>query len=267
MRSLAQLMDLDGRRALVAGGAGHVGLAVCEALLELGARVAVLDRDAARCQARVEKLSAFGRDRVVATPCDLRDEQTTRETVHEVIARFDGLDILVHSAAYVGSTDLQGWAVPFPRQEVAAWDEALRVNLTSAFVLAHEARDALGTSGHGSVVLIASIYGLVGPDPGLYEGTQMANPVGYGVSKGGLLQLTRYLAVVLAPRVRVNAISPGGVWRAQPATFVDRYVARTPLGRMATEEDFKGAIAYLASDLSTYVTGHNLVVDGGWTVR
>jgi NAD(P)-dependent dehydrogenase (short-subunit alcohol dehydrogenase family) len=120
-------------------------------------------------------------------------------------------------------------------------------------------------SGHGSIVLISSIYGLVGPDMSLYEGTSMANPAGYGASKGGLLQLMRYLATVLAPDVRVNAISPGGVWRQQPGQFHDRYRSRTPLGRMATEEDLKGAAAYLASDLSSYVTGHNLVVDGGWT--
>jgi NAD(P)-dependent dehydrogenase (short-subunit alcohol dehydrogenase family) len=107
---------------------------------------------------------------------------------------------------------------------------------------------------------------MVGPDVGLYDGTQMGNPAAYAASKGGLLQLTRWLATVLAPGVRVNAISPGGVWRGQPEEFHQRYVARTPLRRMAREEDLKGAVAYLASDLSTYVTGHNLVVDGGWTV-
>ena len=94
----------------------------------------------------------------------------------------------------------------------------------------------------------------------------MANPAGFGASKGGLLQLTRYLATTLAPRVRVNCISPGGVWRDQPSGFRERYESRTPLGRMATEEDIKGAVAYLASDLSAYVTGQNLVVDGGWTI-
>jgi len=93
----------------------------------------------------------------------------------------------------------------------------------------------------------------------------MANPAGYNASKGGVLQLTRYLATVLAPRTRVNAISPGGVWRQQPDVFRQRYEARTPLARMAAEEDLKGAVAYLASDLSAYVTGQNLVVDGGWT--
>jgi NAD(P)-dependent dehydrogenase (short-subunit alcohol dehydrogenase family) len=171
----------------------------------------------------------------------------------------------VHCAALVGQDELPGWNTPFAEQTVEAWDAALRVNLTSAFVLVHEAREALAGSGHGSVILFGSIYGLVGPDPALYEGTQLANPVAYGASKGALLQLVRYLATTLAPRVRVNAISPGGVERGQPDAFRRRYEARTPLGRMATEEDVKGAVAFLASDLSAYVTGQNLVVDGGWT--
>ena len=100
----------------------------------------------------------------------------------------------------------------------------------------------------------------------LYDGTDLGNPAAYAASKGGLLQLTRWMATVLAPSVRVNAITPGGIWRQQPDRFVRRYEASTPLGRMANEEDFKGAVAYLASDLSGYVTGHNLVVDGGWTI-
>jgi NAD(P)-dependent dehydrogenase (short-subunit alcohol dehydrogenase family) len=99
----------------------------------------------------------------------------------------------------------------------------------------------------------------------LYEGTPAGNPAAYGASKAGLLQLTRYLATVLAPKVRVNAITPGGVLRGQDTRFQERYVSRTPLGRMAVEEDFKGAFAYLASDASAYVTGQNVVVDGGWT--
>jgi len=158
-----------------------------------------------------------------------------------------------------------GWSEPFEQQTVAAWEAALRVNLTSAFVLVQEAQKSLLTSGHGSIILFSSIYGIVGPDMELYSGTTMANPVGYGASKGGLLQLTRYFATILAPRVRVNAISPGGVWRNQPEEFRKRYETRTPLRRMAYEEDLKGSIMFLASDLSAYVTGQNLVVDGGWT--
>ena len=139
------------------------------------------------------------------------------------------------------------------------------MNLTAPFVLVQACAGALAASGQGSVINISSIYGVVGPDMSLYTGTSMANPASYGASKGGLIQLTRWMATVMAPDVRVNAISPGGVWRGQPEAFHSRYVARTPLGRMANEEDLKGAAAFLSSDLSAYVTGHNLIVDGGWT--
>lgn len=255
MRSFRELSDLAGRRALVAGGAGHVGRAAADVLRELGAAVAVCD-----AAERVDEVEA---EAFVAA--DLADEADTRRAVREATAQLGGLDVVLHAAALVGTTERSGWNEPFAAQSVDAWDAALRVNLTSAFVLVHEARDVLAASGHGAVVLVSSIYGLVGPDPSLYEGTAMANPAAYAASKGGLVALMRHLATVLAPRVRVNAISPGGIERGQPERFQERYRARTPLGRMALEEDVKGAVAYLASDLSAYVTGHDLVVDGGWT--
>ena len=115
-----------------------------------------------------------------------------------------------------------------------------------------------------SIVNIASIYGANGPDWSLYEDTNMSNPAAYGASKGGLIQLTRWLATTIAPEVRVNSISPGGIFRNQPELFVKRYIEKTPLRRMASEDDFRGAIAFLASDMSKYVTGQNLIVDGGW---
>ncbi len=266
MRTLNELMTLTGRRAVVTGGAGHIGLAVCEALMEAGASVAVLDLDSAAYRTRAEQLARTRAPRQAhALPCDLSDERATRSAIREAIRMMGGLEILVHCAAFVGTTNRPGWAVPFEQQTVEAWDAALRVNLTAAFTMVQEAKETLAASGHGSVIFFASTYGLVGPDLRLYAETTMANPAGYGASKGGLLQLMRHLATILAPRIRVNAISPGGVWRNQPEAFHQRYLDRTPLGRMATEEDLKGAAAYLASDLSAYVTGHNLVVDGGWT--
>ena len=124
----------------------------------------------------------------------------------------------------------------------------------------------LRKSGSGSIINIASIYGINGPDFSLYEDTEMGNPAAYAASKGGLIQLTRWLSTSLAPKIRVNAVSPGGIFRNQPKNFVERYENKTPLGRMANEEDLKGIIAYLSSDLSSYVTGQNIVIDGGWTV-
>ena len=261
MRTLADLQSLDGRVALVVGGHGHVGAAVCDALEELGARVAVADLD----DDTRGSMSSAMTTRPGFT-VDLGDETSTRQLVPHVLDKFGRLDILVHSAAYVGATIRAGWSAPLPQQTVDAWDEALRVNLTSAFVLIQSAIDPLRESGAGSVVLIGSIYGMVAPDFRLYEGTTMQNPAAYGVSKAGMIQLARHFAIALAPHVRVNVVSPGGISRSQPAAFVDRYVARTPLRRMATEEDLKGTVAWLASDLSRYVTGQNVIVDGGWTI-
>ena len=261
MRTISSLMNLSGRKALITGGAGHIGRVTAETLVELGAQVALVDLDANACKAEAKRMG----HKTLAFPCDLADEKTIRQVILNAIAGMKGLDILIHCAAYVGTTKAAGWAVPFEEQSVAAWEMAMRVNLTAAFVMAQEAQPALASSGHGSIILFSSTYGMVGPDMSLYENTKMANPAGYNASKGGLLQLTRYLATVMAPRIRVNAISPGGVWRNQPDEFRRRYEARTPLKRLAIEEDLKGAVAYLAGDLSAYVTGQNLVVDGGWT--
>jgi NAD(P)-dependent dehydrogenase (short-subunit alcohol dehydrogenase family) len=265
MKSVAELMNLRGRTALVTGGAGHIGGTICEALAELGASIAVLDQDAARCEALAGRLAATYGVPTTALPVDLGDEAAVRAVPAAVVERLGSLDILVHCAALVGTTGLQGWAVPFDQQSADTWRAALDINLTSAFILTQAAAEALAKSGRASVINIGSIYGVSAPDLSLYEGTNLGNPAAYAASKGGLWQLTRWLSTVLAPRVRVNMISPGGVERGQPESFRERYVRRVPLARMATEEDLKGAAAFLASDLSAYVTGQNLVVDGGWT--
>jgi NAD(P)-dependent dehydrogenase (short-subunit alcohol dehydrogenase family) len=265
LRSVGELMDLSGRVALVTGGAGRIGATITDTLAELGASVLVLDHDA-RGGADLARQIGAGRAGVVrAMAIDLEDKQQIAGVPADVEREFGRLDVVVNCAALVGTNELEGWAVPFDQQSVATWERALDVNLTAAFALTQGCASLLEAGGSGSVINVASIYGLVGPDMRLYDGTSLGNPAAYAVSKGGILQLTRWLATVLAPRVRVNAVTPGGVWRNQPETFVQRYVERTPLRRMASEEDVKGAVAYLASDLSAYVTGHNLVVDGGWT--
>ena len=265
MKSLKELMNLEGRVALITGGGGHIGAALCEALAELGAAVVVLDRMEESCADVARRIHETYGVETLPLIVDLTDEKAVRSVPETALDRFGRLDILVNCAALVGTSELKGWTTPFLEQSADTWRLALEVNLTAAFVLVQACAEALAASGHGSVINIGSIYGMVGPDMRLYENT-MGNPAAYAASKGGLLQLTRWLATVLAPDVRVNAITPGGVWRNQPEDFHTRYMARTPLRRMATEEDLKGAVAYLVSDLSAYVTGHNLVVDGGWTV-
>jgi NAD(P)-dependent dehydrogenase (short-subunit alcohol dehydrogenase family) len=258
-------MRLTDRACAIAGGAGHIGRAAAAALAELGARVLVIDTDAAGAETVARSCSAEFAVDCAALTLDVSDAEAAHEVAAQALRRFGRLDVLVHSAALVGSSELAGWTCEFSEQSVDTWRRALDVNLTSAFLLAQACLPALRASGHGSIIHMASIYGMVGPDLRLYEGTSMGQPAAYAASKGAIVQLTRWLATALAPHVRVNAISPGGIFRRQPEAFVTRYVERTPLRRMASEEDLVGAVAYLASDLSAYVTGQNLVVDGGWT--
>ena len=265
MRSLKKLMCLKGRVALTTGGAGHIGSAICEALAEMGAATALLDVAEGPCHETAQRINETYGVETLPLVVDLADEEAVRSVPGAVVDRLGRLDILVNCAALVGTSKLEGWAVPFPQQRSDTWRLALEVNLTAPFVLVQACAAALAASGHGSVINIGSIYGMVGPDVRLYEGTSLGNPAAYAASKGGLLQLTRWLATVMAPDVRVNSITAGGIKRGQPEPFHTRYLQHTPLGRMGTEEDLKGAVAYLSSDLSTYVTGHNLVVDGGWT--
>jgi len=265
MKSVRELANLSGRTALVTGGGGHIGAAMCAALAELGANVAVLELDAKTGQQVAHELVENHGVRTLALPIDLSEEEQVLSAPEKLLESFEGLDILINNAALVGTSDLEGWAVPFLQQSSRTWRMALEVNLTAPFVLVQACTELLRQSGRGCIINVGSIYGLVGPDNRLYEGTELGNPAAYSASKGGLLQFTRWLATVLAPDIRVNSITPGGVWRNQPEEFRRRYEERTPLRRMATEEDLKGAVAYLASDLSAYVTGQNLVVDGGWT--
>jgi len=265
VKSLKTLMDLTGRVALVTGGGGYIGAAICEALAELGASIAILDVNMETATRVADTIKLDYGVESLAIRIDLMDQTAIQSVPQKMLDYFGHLEILVNCAAFVGTNNLNGWSVPFANQNPNTWRVALELNLTAPFVLIQSCLDLLKVSGHGSIINVSSIYGMVGPDLSLYEGTPLGNPGAYAASKGGLLQFTRWLATIVAPEIRVNAITPGGVYRGQPESFHNRYVAKTPLRRMATEEDIKGAAAYLASDLSAYVTGQNLVVDGGWT--
>jgi NAD(P)-dependent dehydrogenase (short-subunit alcohol dehydrogenase family) len=264
-RSLRELMSLDGRVAVVTGGAGHIGRAIADGLAELGADIAVVDISASGGSDAAAQLKENWPVKAAMFECDFEQSGAVQDLPRLVREKLGRIDIIVNCAAFVGASGLDGWAVPFEQQSASTWRRAIEVNLTAPFVLVQAAAQDLTASGNGSVINISSIYGLSGPDWRLYEGTSLGNPAAYAASKGGLIQMTRWLATTMAPRVRVNAIAPGGVLRETPKPFLDRYVARTPLARMAREEDIKGAAAYLASDLSAYVTGQCIAVDGGWT--
>lgn len=260
------LARMNGRTVLVTGACGHLGMVIAETMAEAGARVALTDRDQASLEKQAEKLASLHGAAPTTHACNLADEAAVRQLPDEVVSRLGRLDVVFNNAAFVGTTKIHGWATDFEHQTSDSWRKAMEVNVTAAFELCQSSMKHLRAGGNGCIVNIASIYGLLGPDWSLYAGTKMANPAAYAASKGALIQLTRWLSTTVGPEVRVNCISPGGIARGQPESFTSQYVARTPLRRMAREDDFKGAALFLASDLSRYVTGQNLVVDGGWSV-
>jgi len=265
MKNVSELMSLTGRTALITGGGGHIGSAFAHSLAELGASIAVVDINMESAEKVATEISEKHGVRTMPLAVDMAEEKAVCAMPETVAGNLGSLDIIINSAAFVGTSGLEGWVTPFEEQSVDVWRQALEVNLTACFALIQAATPLLRASGHGSVINVASTYGVVGPDMSLYEGTAMGNPAAYAASKGGMIQMTRWLSTVLAPDIRVNAISPGGVWRNQPEKFVKRYETKTPMKRMGTEEDMVGAAVYLASDLSSYVTGQNILVDGGFT--
>lgn len=249
---------LTGRTAVVTGGAGPLGRVLGAALADAGATVLVVDRAGAEEQAARLGPGHRGITADLMQPDGLA-------AVADAVTDQGACDVLVHNAAFTGTSGVPGYAVPFAEQTDDAFAAATWLNLTVPFSLTRRLAPLLRAGGHGSVIMVSSIYGLVGPNMALYEGTTMGNPAAYGATKGGLVQLTRYLATVLAPDVRVNGFAPGGIERGQDQAFTDRYSRLTPLGRMATEQDFAGVVTWLAGDGSAYVTGQTVAVDGGWT--
>jgi 2-deoxy-D-gluconate 3-dehydrogenase len=267
-----QLFDLSERAAVITGGAGLLGAEFCRALAEAGAGVVVADANAEAAHSVAEGLSAREL-RAVAAPTDVTDPGSVARMTAAALRAFGSLDILVNSAALDPKFDPQHSAEPgsgaFEDFPLPAWEQALAVNLTGAFLCCQAAARPMLEQGRGVIVNLCSIYGVAGPDQRLYQRPGQPpqfKPVYYSVSKAGILGLTRYLAAYYAGKnLRVNALTPGGVFNGHDESFVQAYSSRAVLGRMAEKDEMNGALLFLASDASAYMTGANLVVDGGWT--
>jgi NAD(P)-dependent dehydrogenase (short-subunit alcohol dehydrogenase family) len=264
MTTYRQLADMKNRRVLVTGGAGHLGKIMANTLAELGASIILLDRPGTNFTEIIKQIKSTWGVECISIECDLESEDHREIAIHRIKSDELGLNVLINNAALSGMSVLDGWNTSFEQQSLDTWRKAMEVNLTAAFHLSKALAPELTAARGGNIVNISSIYGELGPDWRFYDGTSMGNPAAYSVSKGGIVQLTRWLATTLAPKIRVNAIAPGGICRSQNPAFMARYIDRTPLGRMATEDDFRGAIGLLASDLSKYITGQIIGVDGGY---
>lgn len=257
MAEYDSLFRLNGKTVMLTGGYGLIGSAMAKALAEYGATVYIADINDG-------KASGISDSSIKFVPMDITDEAGVESAVHEIHTCSGRIDILINSA-YPRTPD---WGLKFDRIPLDSWKKNLNDHLGGYFTTCQKVAERMKLDGGGSIINIGSIYGVVAPDFSIYEGTEMTMPAAYSAIKGGIIALTRYIATCYGPyHVRANVISPGGIFDHQPESFVAHYVARTPLGRMGTPKDIAGTAVYLASDASSYITGQNIIVDGGWTAK
>lgn len=265
--TIAQLFDLSGKVFLVTGGARNLGNDMACALAEAGADGVLTSRSAADAEEAAQKLSDQTGRRVVGLALDVTGEAAVQSVVAQVQQLFGSLDILVNNAGG-GGTMMKGAPADLEARPREAWDTTFAGNMTSVFMVCKHVVPIMKEQGSGSIINIASIAGIVGRDRSVYVEGMSAQTLDYAAAKAAVIGFTRDLAGYLSGTgIRVNAISPGGFGRGQVAGFVERYNAKTPLGRMGQDGvDLKGATVFLASEAAAYVHGHNLVVDGGFSV-
>ena len=252
--------DLTGKIAVVTGGAGLLVKVLAQGLASFGAVVYVADLDLKGAKA----VCLNGRaSQLIPVQLDITKPASIQSVIKKILARSGKIDIWVNSA-YPRTKD---WGTVFEKIKPQSWKKNIDSHLNGYCFCCQAVAEQMKKQKGGSIINMASIYGVQGPDFSIYKNTKMTMPAAYSVIKGGLVNFTRYLACYYGKYgVRINAVSPGGVANGQPKNFMKKYSQKTPLGRMAKPKDIVGAVLYLASDASSYVTGHNLVVDGGFTI-
>jgi NAD(P)-dependent dehydrogenase (short-subunit alcohol dehydrogenase family) len=267
------VFELSGKVAVVTGAVGLLGKQHCLSLARAGARVVATDVAKGPLDDFAADLAREHRERTYAVTADITDRQSLSALRDAVLSKWGRIDVLVNNAAINDMFESPTAAAELSKFEnypLELWKKSLEVNVTGMFLTCQVLGTEMAKQGFGSIINVASTYGMVAPDQSIYrrpDGSQSFwKSAAYPATKGAVLSFTRFLAAYWGSAgVRVNSLSPGGVENGQEEWFVKNYAAKTPLGRMAKREDYHGAIVFLASDASSYMTGANLVVDGGWT--
>ena len=262
------LFSLAGRVVLVTGGAGLLGQVFCQAFVEAGANIAIVDLNKDAANAVASKTAKSKNQMVIAVECDVTSPQSVSKMVQSVVTQLGRIDVLVNNAASKGS-NLDAFFEPFESYSLQTWREVMSVNIDGLFLVAQAVGNQMKKQGGGSIIQTSSIYGVVAPDQRIYQGSEyngraINTPAVYSASKAAVNGLTSYLSTYWATsKIRVNSLTPGGIASGQNEEFNKKYSNRVPLGRMGEASELVGALIYLASDASSYVTGQNIIVDGG----
>jgi len=241
---------LNNKIIIVTGGSGLIGKPIVEKIISEGGTC---------INAEIDSKQDHGSEII---KCDITDESSIRASIAYILDNYGRIDGLVNNA-YPRTQD---WSIKFEDIPIDSWRKNVDMQLNSIFMLCQQIIPVMKQNNSGSIVNISSIYGTVGPDFDVYSGTNLTMPAAYSAIKGGVVNFSRYLASYYGrDNIRVNCVSPGGIFDHQPAIFVNNYERKVPLGRMGTPADISPAVSFLLSDESSYITGHNLMVDGGWT--
>ena len=264
----SELFSLANKVVVVTGGAGLLGQVFCQALVDVGAHVAIVDLDLASAETAAKKINKSDAQKVVAFESDITSPESVTQMVANVVKQLGRIDVLVNNAASKGSS-LDAFFESFEDYSLKTWREVMSVNIDGLFLVAQAVGKQMKKQGGGSIIQTSSIYGVVAPDQRIYEGSEyngraINTPAVYSASKAAVNGLTSYLSTYWASsKIRVNSLTPGGIASGQNGEFNKKYSNRVPLGRMGEASELVGALIYLASDASSYVTGQNLIVDGG----
>lgn len=267
--SIVKNLFQDNKVGIITGGLGYVGLSICETLLELRSTIIIIDVDNETNRKRLLELEHIFEQNIIVYFCNLLNLDEYDNMISNIKQKFNTIDYIINCASFVGSNDIKGWNTPFIEQSDEAFNNCLYINNTIPFKIIRDLIDNLKKSLYGaSVINISSIYSIRGNDFSVYEESNMFSPLAYSVSKAGLNQLTRYLSSLYGKNnIRFNNIILGGILRNQPSKFIEKYIRKTPLCRMGQENDIKGAIFLLISNLSSYITGQDIIIDGGITTK
>ena len=259
--------NFNKKNILITGATGKIGEKLSLRFASLKSNLILTDTNLKSLESLKNKIKKKNLTNVNIYKCDLLYEQEIIKFCNDIKKNKLKIDIIVNNAAFTGVTNMDGWATSFENQSYETFTKALAVNLSSVFLMTKELKTILLKSKYPSIINIASIYSLLAPDYSMYKDTNIFNPAAYGASKAGLVYLTKWLASTLAPKIRCNSISLGGIKRGQTKLFVKKYVNKVPLKRMATPNDLIDAVLFLSSEISSYITGQNIIVDGGLTIK
>ena len=259
-----KLFDLSGKVVIVTGAAGNLGSQYAEGLSQAGANVVLGDLDYVKCKQISIKLKKKYDVDPLPLKLDLTKKASISNFVTKIIKKYSKIDVLINNAVYQGNSKIR--KTSFEELSLDDWNKAISVNLTGIFLICQQVGKIMKKQGTGNIINIGSTYGLVAPDQRIYGNSGQNAGSFYSVTKSAVINLTRYLASYWANTgIRVNTLSPGGVKRNQTSSFIKNYSKKTMLGRMAHNDEYIGTIIFLASDASSYMTGSNVIVDGGWT--